>query len=193
MTDREAQIYYDRRLNTYQYSVISKNCNANQDNDVFRFTTDIPPFPFPTHQASSLAIFRLKEFFIMNQGTANNQRASGDNTTDLSGFSVSVIGAGMRGSQYTNSNQTKLTTNNIINVSNKYAMVETGTHDQIQVLSGSNEMSDEIVISNPSGTALTFEVRDLRTFTLIPAGDGSYFSYIKFEVELLPPDVSSGN
>lgn len=193
MTDRETQIYYERRLNTYQYSVISKNCNANQDNDVFRFTTDIPPFPFPTHQASSLAIFRLKEFFIMNQGTANNQRASGDTRKDLSGFAINIIGAGMRGSQYTNSNQTKLTTNNIINVSNKYAMVETGTHDQIQVLSGSNEMSDEIVISNPSGTAITFEVRDLRTYTLIPAGDSSYFSYIKFEIELLPPDVSSGN
>ena len=192
MTDREAQIYYDRRLNTYQYSVISKNCNANQDNEVYRFTTDIPPFPFPTHQASSLAIFRLKEFFIMNQGTASNQRASGDNRIDLSGFSISIIGAGMRGSQFTNSNQTKLTSNNIINVSNKYGIAHSGT-EALQVLSGSDDGNDEIVISNPSGTALTIEVRDLRTYTYIPVGDSSYFSYIKFEVEVLPPDVSSGN
>lgn len=192
MTDMETQTYYDRRLNTYQYTVLSKNCPVN--NKVHTFSIDIPPFPFPTHQASSLAIFRLKKYFVMNQGPTDASRVTGDLDTDISGFVISVGGAGMRGSQFSNTSENKLTPNNQIVVLNKYGEVTAnGQNRDYQRLSGSDEEMSEIVISNPSGTNLNFQVRDVDTFLLLGVGDGTFYSLINFEIELLPPDVSSGN
>ena len=192
MTDREAQIYYDRRLNTYQYNILSKN--SSPQSKVHTFSIDIPPFPFPTHQSSSLAIFRLKKYFVLGQGFTDASRVSGDTDADLSGFVISVGGLGFRGSQFTNSKQSKLTPNNEIIVINKYGEISpNSTKRQHQVVSGSDEEMTEIVISNPSGTHLLFEVRSIDNNLLLPEGDGTYYSFINFEVEVLPPDVSSGN
>ena len=73
---KEANNYYQRKLNTYSYTINSDT--ASGPNTVpSQFQFDIPPFPFPTHQASKLALFRLKSFQICNQGTTVGSRVSG--------------------------------------------------------------------------------------------------------------------
>lgn len=191
-TLKEANAYYRRKLNTYQYSVLSKNC-APQDK-VHTFSIDIPPFPYPTKQQSCLAIFRLKKYFVLGQGFTDASRVSGDTDADLSGFVISVGGLGLRGSQFTNSKQSKLTPNNEIIVINKYGEITpAATKREHQVVSGSDEEMTEIVISNPSGTHMIFEVRSIDNNQKLPEGDGSYYSFINFEIELLAPDISMGD
>tara|TARA_R100001086_G_scaffold35503_1_gene16081 strand:- start:443 stop:1063 length:621 start_codon:yes stop_codon:yes gene_type:complete len=196
---KEADNYYRRKLNTYQYTINSNNASGPTNNPG-QFEFDIPPFPFPTHQRSKLAIFRLKGFQVINQGNVDAQRVSGTINSDLSGFMVRLSGLGTRG-QLLNNQETnapaKLLPKPEFFVLNKYADVleGTGVHEarqQLQVHSGSDDDLDYcVVVSNPSGTHISVEIRDVVNNTIIPVGT-NYFSVLTFEIEVIDPEVSSG-
>ena len=148
---KEADNYYRRKLNTYQYT-INSNKASGPNNNPGQFEFDIPPFPFPTHQQSKLAIFRLTGFQVINQGNVDAQRVSQTIDNDLSGFYVRLSGLGTRG-QLLNNQETntpaKLLPKPEFFVLNKYADVleGTGIHEarqQLQVHSGSDDDLDAV-------------------------------------------------
>jgi len=193
-TVKELQQNYLSKLNTYNYQVVSASNDSN------KFDLQIPPFPLPTHQQSNLAIFKLKEFWICNQGDVAAERPGGLITQDVSGFCVRFSGLGFRGTNFTNlSNKevpeykTPLPTAEFM-VINKYASLDrsaTAQRSSIQANSGSDTLNQEVVCSNPSGTFISIEVIDLDDQNII-IPDGFYIA-IRFEVEVLPNSISSGN
>ncbi len=198
---KEQNAFYRRELNTYHYQISSQNCTGPERRaGLFEF--DIPPYPYPTHQASQLALFKLKDFWIVNQGSKNTQRASQSATDDISVFTLDIKGLGTRSSVYSNTgarldgagnpNAKQLFPSTKIEVVNKYGGVNlTGT---MQAVSGSDETDFECVVSNPAGSHLRVQVLDGDKASQIADGEaGTYFCILRFSIEVLDPEISSGN
>ena len=192
-TLKEVNQYYRTKLNTYNFNIISAPETSQ------RLSVKIPPFPLPTHQRSSLAIFKLKEFWICGQDNTAGERAGGVVTNDISGFCVRFKGLGLRGTNFSNlSNtldpdyETPKPTQEFL-VINRYGALDNGggtARDSYQVNSGNGDLSQEVVCSNPTGTELIIEVVDLDDQQpIIP--DGFYFA-TRFEIEVIPDEVSRG-
>ena len=190
-TLKESNAYYKSKLNTYTFTIVS-GVNTSD-----KLNLQLPPFPLPTHQRSSLAILKLKEFWVFGQDCNNGtERASGDLTADISGFIVSLKGIGLRGTNLNNLQDqggSILPTTDFV-VINKYANVDLvgGTApNERQRCSGNSDLTQEVVCSNPTGTSITIEVRNLDTNNLITP-DIFQFS-LRFDVEVLPDEVSRGD
>ena len=190
---KEMNQYYRSKLNTYSFNIVSSTDTSD------KLSLKIPPFPLPTHQRSSLAIFKLKEFWICGQGDTSAERASGLISGDISGFVVRFKGLGLRGTNFSNVMRnpddytTPLPTQDFL-VINKYGALDrnTGTidRDSIQTNSGNGELTHEIVCSNPTGTELIIEVVDLDDQSLIVPGN--FFFATRFEIEVIPDEISRG-
>lgn len=202
---KEQNAYYRRKLNTYSYIVNSRNSGGTAFGYApHQFAIDIPPFPFPTHQQSNLAIFRLIDCYVCNQGDSDNERVSNSINKDISGFILSVQGLGTRSMLYNNTNLITETASALLPkseflVMNRYGTIvkNAGAKDEHQVCSGDTQINTEVVVSNPSGTHLIFDLKNLDTYQNIhiqttPTTD-EYYAVIKFEIELLNNQVSSGN
>ena len=185
-TLKETNQYYRTKLNTYTFNIVSPSANSNT------FNVIIPPFPLPTHQRSSLAIFKLKEFWIVDQGDTAAERSSGLITTDITGFIVRFKGLGLRGTNFSNcigSAVTPIPSQDFI-VINKYNAggVE---RESLQLNSGNGYLTHEVVCSNPTGTDLIIEVRDLQDESfIIPA---NFFVACRFEIEVIPDEIGRGD
>lgn len=200
-TAKEQESFYQRKLNTYHYQVSSRNATG-PSNKAGLFEFDIPNFAFPTHQASHIAIFKLKDFWVVNQGTKATQRASGLATEDISAFTLNIQGLGTRGMIFSNTgaeknaagNDNKLTLNPSckIEVINKYGQIDSGGILGLQVVSGSDDTEFEFVCSNPSGQHISVQVINAETGAQIPDGE-DYFSMLRFDIEVILPEISSGN
>jgi len=189
---KETNQYYRSKLNTYSFNIVS----ATDTSD--KLSLKIPPFPLPTHQRSSLAIFKLKEFWICGQDNTAGERASGLLTSDISGFVVRFKGLGLRGTNFSNVMRnatdytTPLPTQDFI-VINKYGALDRGggtDRDSLQVNSGNGDLTHEIVCSNPTGTELIIEVVDLDDQSLVIPGN--FFFATRFEIEVIPDEISRG-
>ena len=195
---KEQNAYYKRKLNTYTYTILSSKCPTDT-NDAGRFAFDIPPFPYPTHQGSSLAIFKLKAYWIIGQGDTNANRVSADVDKDISGFQVSIQGLGLRSSQYTNMSAVAgdlvVRPKQLFFVPNQYADIALpalAVLDRAEVNAGTPDLHDEVVISNPSGTHIVVEVRNIKT-GLVIQDSPAYFSVLKFEIEVINEEISNGS
>lgn len=192
ITLKESNQYYRSKLNTYSFNLVSATDTTG------KCTINIPPFPLPTHQASSLAIFKLKEFYICGQDDTAGERAGGLLTKDLSGFIVRFSGLGLRGTNFSNAMMDALTYQNPTPspdfiVINKYGALDrsgTDVRDSLQVNSGNGYLTQEVVCSNPTGTSLEIEVRDLDDQEIII--NANYFFYVRFEVEVIPDEIGRG-
>jgi hypothetical protein len=200
-TAKEQESFYQRKLNTYHYQVSSRNATG-PSNTAGLFEFDIPNFAFPTHQASHIAIFKLKDFWVVNQGSKANNRASGSLAVDISAFTLNIQGLGTRGMIFSNTgaelnaggtaNKLSLNPSCKIEVINKYGQIDTGGILGLQVVSGSDDTEFEFVCSNPSGQHISVQVINAETGAQIPDGD-EYFSMLRFDIEVILPEISSGN
>ena len=200
-TAKEQESFYQRQLNTYHYQVASRNAmGPKRSPGLFEF--DIPNFSFPTHQASHIAIFRLKDFWVVNQGSKATNRASGSTSEDISAFTLNIQGLGTRGMIFSNTgpekradgndNQLPLNPSCKIEIVNKYGQIDTGGILGLQVVSGSDDTDFEFICSNPSGQHISVQVINAETGVQIPTGE-EYFSVIRFDIEVVLPEISNGN
>ena len=200
-TAKEQESFYQRKLNTYHYQVSSRN-TTGPSNKAGLFEFDIPNFAFPTHQASHIAIFKLKDFWVVNQGDTGVTRASGVVYNDISVFTLNIQGLGTRGMIFSNTgaelngagDPNKLTLNPSckIEVINKYGGIGGDATAPLQVVSGSDDTEFEFVCSNPSGQHISVQVLNAETGAQIPDGN-DYFSMLRFDIEVILPEISSGN
>jgi hypothetical protein len=195
----------NRLRNTYNYSVES-SCGDDLgtigpiSDSPGRFNFRISNFPFPQHNNSQLAVFNLKSFYILNQGSSDVQRATNTLDADASGFNVFINGLGMM-RQFNQSKRCKLeSTSNAFTIINKYALntATTGTpadvHTQYNRVSGGEYYGEECLISNPAGTDVIVEVYDVDDDSQISTDRTKvFFSRMEFSIELIPPDVSNGD
>ena len=194
-TAKEQQSFYLRELNTYHYSVSSRNATGpSKVAGLFEF--NIPNYAYPTHQNSSIGLFKLKEFWIVNQGSTAGTRASGVLTSDISAFTLVISGLGTRGMLFSNTGASTIT--NTLNPSlkieviNKYGNTETNDMKILQIVSGSNDTEFDFICSNPSGQHISIQVLNAETGAQIPNGT-DYFSMINFDIEVIDPAISNGN
>ena len=184
---------YQRVLNTYEYSIQSSQGIDRDDGSgdgIGDFQILLPPFPFPTHQQSKLAIFTLQSFhFITQTGTqyvsagANGLPASSD--YDISSFYVEVNGIGLRPQNYTSGKSQSLRGCKNFLVVNKYGVLRVvGTTERV---SAGGECGIESICSNPVGSNLRIKVYSGDTGDLI-ADNSDLDSIIRFKIELLPDD-----
>ena len=191
---------YQRVNNTFTYSISSAGGVDRSDgtgDEIGEFQIYIPPFPFPTHQQSKLAIFTLESFFITGQtddayvsAGANGQPANtGAGRFDISGFYVEVNGLGVRGNNFVNARSNSLRSNKAFIIMNEYGAQRKDSataEDYARVLSGGRS-GVECICSNPSGTTLNVKVLSLDTIDQLTAQAG-LDSVINFKIELLPDD-----
>ena len=198
----ESRAYASRLRNTYHYSIQSNaisNTGITNIPGLFSFT--IPPYPYPEHQGSQVGIFKMKGYWVLNQGGgAGNERVSGVLTKDLSAFKLKVGGLGLRSNMFNSTNSTmagvqtkRLENSKEFAVINRYANVDSdgGDKDKFAMVSGNDEMDYQVLVSNPAGTQVSVEVFDMDTNTRILTGS-RYYSQLEFSIELLPTEVGAG-
>ena len=198
----ESRAYASRLRNTYHYSIQSNaldNSGITNTPGLFSFT--IPPYPYPEHQGSQEGIFKMKGFWILNQGGgANNERVSGDMAYDVSGFKLKIGGLGLRSNMFSSTDSTiggvrtrRLENGKEFAVINRYANIDSdqADRDPFDMVSGNDEMDYQILVSNPAGTQVSVEVKNMDENIRIPTGIG-YYSQLEFSIELLPTEVASG-
>ena len=189
----QSRVDYSKFRNTYHYTISSRNCVTQNDPGVFQFT--IPPFPYPDHQGSQLGIFRLKEMYICHQGTIAGHRASGNVNHDPSGFYVSFTGVGFRPQNFTNIGEAGTTDEplprSFFFVPNPDGGADNGNSTIYQRISGGRADDLEVPVSNPAGTTITVEVRDVDDGLIIP-DSATYFTLLHFTIELVPTSISNG-
>jgi len=187
------RIEYEKLRNTYHYTISSRNCVTNNDPGTFQFT--LPPFPYPEHQGSQIGIFRLKEAYICNQGTIAADRVSGNAGFDPSGFYVSFNGIGFRPQNFTNLGQGGTTAEplprSFFFVPNPDGGGDNANSNIYQRISGGRADDLEVPVSNPAGTTITVELRDVDDGLIVPDSN-NYFTLLHFTVELLPTPISNG-
>jgi hypothetical protein len=192
---KETQTYYDRVRNTYHYTINSQNCvNTNQAGE-FEFI--IPPFPYPEHQGSQIGLFSLKECYICRQGDGSvpAQRASGSADFDPSGLYVRLEGLGFRSQNFTNfgtvGSHQQPSARQFFTVLNENGGADNGTSNIQQRVSGGKAVDMELVVSNPSGTAVKCRVLDMDDGNVL-ADNAQFFTCIHFTIELIPTEISNG-
>lgn len=192
---KETQTYYDRVRNTYHYTINSQNCvNTNQAGE-FEFI--IPPFPYPEHQGSQIGLFSLKECYVCRQGSGAvaAQRASGSADNDVSGLYVRLEGLGFRSQNFTNfgtvGTQQQPSARQFFTVINENGGADNGTSNIQERVSGGKAIDMEVVVSNPSGTAVKCRVLDMDDGNELN-DNAQFFTCIHFTIELIPTEISNG-
>jgi len=104
-----------RLRNTYHYTIESDQ--GSPDDEIGDFEILIPPFPYPEHQGSQLAIFTLESFHITGQNATQRVPAVG---YDTSGFYVILGGLGLRGQSFLNTKAKTLKPQRAFFVPNTY-------------------------------------------------------------------------
>ena len=199
----ESRAYASRLRNTYHYSIQSKSvANTGIRATPGRFSFVIPPYPYPEHQGSQEGIFKLKGFWILNQGGSTDaQRVSGDLAYDVSAFKIRIQGLGLRSNMFNSTESTiaGVTTKRLENskefiVINRYANVDSNAadRDKFDAVSGNDEMSYDVLVSNPAGTQVIVDVFNVDDNSKIPDGSGAYYSQLEFSIELLPTEIPNG-
>lgn len=190
---KETQTYYDRIRNTYHYTICSRNCPEKNDLGQFNFT--IPPFPYPEHQGSQIGIFCLKEAYVCGQGNTAGTRATQDADADVSGFYVSFMGVGFRPQNFTNFGDVgttgQPTSRQFFTVINEYGGANNSKSLIYERVSGGKAMDLEVPVSNPAGTQVNCEIRDMDD-TLILTDDPALYTIVHFTIELIPTEISNG-
>lgn len=192
---KETQTYYDRVRNTYHYTINSQNCVNTNEAGEFEFI--IPPFPYPEHQGSQLGLFRLKECYVCRQGSGAvaAQRASNSADFDVSGFYVRLEGLGFRSQNFTNfgavGTAAQPSARQFFTIVNKDGGCDNGTSNIYQRVSGGEAIDMELVVSNPSGTAVKCRVLDMDD-GLELNDNAQFFTLIHFTIELIPTEISNG-
>jgi hypothetical protein len=193
----------NRIQSTYYYSFDSECGNTNGNgNDALpgKFSQTIQPFPFPEHNSSQRAIFKLLSVYIIGQDAvdgetiATTDRVSGSLAKDASGFYVLCNGLGFSKNQYTSSKSCLKEGGQGFYIANE----DGGSNNQdskiYQNVSGEKYQGPPILCSNPSGTNLIWEVLDVETGNQIIGQDGEapYKTIVNFCIEIIPDDISSG-
>ena len=190
---------YQRVLNTYEYSIQSSQGIDRDDGSgdgIGDFQILIPPFPYPTHQQSKVAIFTLQSFHFISQsatqyvsGGANGLPASSD--YDISSFYVEVNGIGIRPQNYTSGKSLSLRGCKNFLVVNTIGGVHRasggGAGSISEHVSAGGDCGVESICSNPVGSTLRIKVFSGDTGDLI-ADNANLDSIIRFKIELLPDD-----
>tara|TARA_R100001132_G_C3268889_1_gene91206 strand:- start:1269 stop:1862 length:594 start_codon:yes stop_codon:yes gene_type:complete len=187
----------NRIRNTYHYQIDSGD-GLNGRAEIGNFDFIIPPFPFPEHNNSQLAIFTFHSFYVCEQ--SNTQRVDGQNPNqDVSGFYVMLSGLAVRNRFVSTDNDVPAQAGNgMINqneflVLNKYGDGATTTSNIYNVLSGGElTQGNESLIGNPAGTSVNCSVQTINGGNDL--GDNAFLSStLQFSIELIPADISSGN
>ena len=156
-------------------------------NEIGNFDCVIPPSPFPQDVKSSRAIFKLKSFFVINQGSVVGTRVSGDANEDVCGFYVEINGAGLNQGIQSQVRPTCNLNTQAFPIYNKDAGALNATSNIFQRNSGGNYYGDDVLCSNPYGT-----IFHIRVFTMednnadVIVDNVNLRSVITFSIELIP-------
>lgn len=183
----EIRTYAERVRNTYYYTIESDQ--GNPEDDLGDFEITIPPFPYPEHQGSQLGILKITGFHILGQTDTQRIPASG---YDTSGFYVIISGVGLRGQSFMNTKSASLRQQRAFFVPNLYGTGSTSKATTYNRISGSNELNQVVLCSNPAGTSLRVEVLDIDTGNKI-VDNAVLQSVIEFSIELVPTEISNGD
>lgn len=182
---------YRKLRNTYQYTILS-DCGDDSNgrrSDAGDFDFLINPFPFPDHNSSSRAIFKLCSFYVIKQGTTDGDRLTGDLDVDSSGFSVEINGLGI-----TNMNSQvrgcELTNKPNFTIINKYSQIFVAADNTspLQRVSGDEYYGEPVLCSNPVGSLINVKVFDLDDNLQIDTG--IFKSVMTFSIEILDNETT---
>lgn len=192
MSKEQLKQEFLRKKNTYHFSVCSADGVLNADVNNFDFV--IPPFPYPEHQRSQYALFKLHSFYVITQNVSNpfapNERVSASADFDLSGFYVRFDGLGIQPSLGATIQNTAIRYGtNTFFVPNENAGADLTQSFQYQRVSGGKPDDYEVACSNPVGSNVNIKVFDAESAgDLIPNGGGTYDCIVNFSIELLDID-----
>ena len=184
---------YQRVLNTYEYSIQSSQGIDRDDGSgdgIGDFQILLPPFPFPTHQQSKVAIFTLQSFHFISQTATQYVSAGADGLPassdyDISSFYVEVNGIGLRPQNYTSGKSVSLRgCKNFLVVNSDGLNRATAGYERVNA---GGDCGIESICSNPVGSTLRIKVFSGDTGDLI-ADNANLDSIIRFKIELLPDD-----
>lgn len=193
----------NRIQSTYYYSFDSV-CGSENGNGTHalpgKFSQTIQPFPFPEHNSSQRAIFKLLSVYVIGQDAedgsslAVEDRVSGSLAKDTSGFYVVVNGLGFSKNQYVSSKSCGKEGGLGFYIANEDGGCNNQDSKIYQQVSGEKYNGPPILCSNPSGTNLIWEVLDVETGNPIIATEDEtpYKTIVNFCIEIIPDDISSG-
>tara|TARA_R110000737_G_scaffold129543_2_gene161806 strand:- start:294 stop:863 length:570 start_codon:yes stop_codon:yes gene_type:complete len=183
----EIRTYAERIRNTYYYTIESDQ--GDPADDLGDFQIIIPPFPYPEHQGSQMGILKITGFHITGQTDAQRVPAVG---YDTSGFYVIMSGIGLRGQTFLNTKSSSLRAQRTFFVPNTYGTGSTSKSTTYNRLSGSSDLSQVVMCSNPAGTSIRVEVIDIDTGVKV-VENANLQSIIEFSIELVPTQISNGD
>ena len=190
---KELQLKYNSLLNTYSYTFESGcgDTGNGSNDDIGNFDMLIQPFPFPEHNNSQRAIFKLHSLYIGGQTKLVGGRASASLDFDIGGFYLIVSGLGLSNNTNTTAKSCGKGRGNSFFIPNIDAGSDNAKSSVYQKLTGGVYNGPPVLCSNPTGTLLNFQLFDADTDLLVPA-NANLYSVINFSIELLPEEITSG-
>tara|TARA_R110002020_G_scaffold107363_5_gene249413 strand:+ start:2246 stop:2845 length:600 start_codon:yes stop_codon:yes gene_type:complete len=190
----------NRIQSTYYYSFDS-TCGNESGNGIHaqpgKFSMTIQPFPFPEHNSSQRAIFKLLSVYVVGQDAndgeeiAATDRVSNSLDKDTSGFYVVCNGLGFSKNQYVSSKACSKESGLGFFISNVDGGSANASTSIYQNVSGAEYNGPAILSSNPSGTNITWEVLNAETGDPIPNSE-IFKTIVNFCIEIIPDDIVSG-
>tara|TARA_R110002126_G_scaffold87473_2_gene210500 strand:- start:454 stop:1032 length:579 start_codon:yes stop_codon:yes gene_type:complete len=190
MSKEDLKQLWLRKKNTFHYSISSLDGELNAEAGKFDFM--IPPSPYPEHQGSQYALFKLNSMYVINQNSRlTTDRVSGSLDQDLSCFYVSVNGLGIQPSMGSTIQNVRIRGTNTFFIPNENALDNLTNNNQYPRISGGKTSTEyEVICSNPSGTSVSIQIFDGESGGaqindgVEDAGE-EFFTVINFSIELL--------
>ena len=192
---------YDRLRNTYFYTIESAE-GLEDDDEISRFSVNIPPFPYPEHQGSQRCIFTLHDFYVIGQDDGERLTQTGEPSVaggeDISGFHLRVMGIGLRNQDFSTAlgGGFQLQGTNIFSVFNKFGQVNSLNagntavdNSDAKTMAGASDIDEQRLCSNPAGTTMTCEVVSMDTGVKL-AANANLNVLVKFSIEVVPENQS---